>query len=36
MKDVKIEMEKIKSQKEKEILDYNGAFKGSGGPNDEE
>lgn len=36
VKDVKIEMEKIKSQKEKEMLDYNGAFKGSGGPNDEE
>ncbi len=36
VKDVKAEMEKIKAQKEKEILDYNGAFKVSGGSDGEE
>ena len=36
VKDVKAEMEKIKVQKEKEILDYSGAFKGSGGNDGEE
>ena len=36
VKDVKAEMEKIKAQKENEMLDYNGAFKGSGGHDDEE
>lgn len=32
VKDVKAEMARIKSQKEKEMLDYNGAFKGPGDP----
>ena len=36
VKDVKAEMERIKLQKEKEILDYNGAFKGPGDPDVEE
>ena len=36
VKDPKQELEKIKSQKEKELDDYNGAFKGAGGSDGEE
>lgn len=36
VKDPKKELERIKSQKENEMLDYNGAFKGSGGHDGEE
>lgn len=36
VKDPKQELKKIKSQKEKELDDYNGAFKGAGGSDGEE
>lgn len=36
VKDVKAELEKLKKQKEEDMTDYNGAFKGSGGPDDDE